>query len=151
MKEKPKKCRYPDCFHCVYKDCRWDSLTKEDFTETNNRDYFLYEDSTGRKYHKGTDAEYRYQRKLAYERERRETGELHEYNQKYYAQHREEICKKKRELYDTEINTKRCQRYRKQHIERRREYDKLYYEKNREKKKQRALERYYERKAAANA
>lgn len=59
---KPKKCCHPDCFNCPYSDCIWDELTSSDMSETNDRDYQFYEESTGEKYHKGTDNEYRAER-----------------------------------------------------------------------------------------
>lgn len=150
-KKRPKKCCYPDCFNCPYIDCRWDSLTTLDYSETNNRDYFLYEDSTGNKYHKGSDPDYRQKRQIAYQRENRKPVDRHDYNQRYYAEHGAEIRKKRRESYNTADNTIKCRKYRKRHINERKAYEKLYYEVNKEKIKQRARERYYKRKAAANA
>lgn len=149
--KKPPRCCHPDCFDCPYKDCRWDVMTTGDYTETNNRDYFLHRDSSGMALHKGSDLNYRYQRQIAYQRENRAPKDRHEYNQKYYQEHGEEIKARKRETYDTAQNTRMCRKYRKKHIEARREYEKLYYERNKEKIKKRARERYVQQKEAANA
>lgn len=146
--KRPLKCCHPDCEQCPYKDCRWDGLTAADYTETNNRDYFLYRDSTGRKLHKGPDPEYRYQRQLAYRQEHR--NDIHEYNQKYYAEHGEEIRQRKRDEYDTAENTKKCRWYRKRYLMERQAYEKTYYERNAEKKRKQARENYYRKKVAAN-
>lgn len=69
MKTKPKKCCHPNCFDCPYKDCRWQEMTSQDFSESNSRDYELFESATGWKYHKGTDKEYRNLRQMAYRSE----------------------------------------------------------------------------------
>lgn len=144
------KCVHPDCEHCPYKDCRWDTLTTADYTETNNRDYFLYRDSTGRALHKGSDPEYQYQRQLAYQREHRKPVDRHEYNQKYYAKHGEEIRQRQHDNYDTKENTKKCRKYRKKHLAKRKAYEKAYYQKNAEKKRKQALDNYYRKKTAVN-
>lgn len=123
-------------------------MTTSDFTETNNRDYFLYRDSTGKVLHKGPDPEYRYQRQLAYNRENRKHVDCSEYSKKYYAEHGEEIRQKQRDNYDTKTNTKRCRKWRKRHRKQRQAYEKAYYERNKEKKKQYAREYYYRKKAA---
>lgn len=140
--KKPPKCCHPNCFECPYTDCRYDRLEVEDFTETNNRDYFLYEDSTGRKLHKGTDKEYRNARQAAYQRRNRKYVDIHEYNQRYYQEHKEEIKERVRSKYNTEENTKKCRKYAKAHKEQRKEYYREYYLKNREKKLAMAKERY---------
>ena len=144
--DKPKNCTYPDCFNCPYKDCRYDRLEVEDFTETNNRDYFLYEDSTGRKLHQPTDKAYRNARQISYARRRNKYRNLHEYNQQYYAENSEEIKEKMRLEYDTKKNTKKCQKWRKKHKEHEKERQRQYYLQNREKKLAYAKERYEQRK-----
>lgn len=97
--KKPPKCCYPNCFNCPYVDCRYDRLEAEDFTETNNRDYFLYENSTGNKLHQKSDSAYRNARDVAYQRKKKRYIDRHEYNQKYYKEHAEEIkTQKKRRI-----------------------------------------------------
>lgn len=145
--KKPKLCCYPNCFECPYSDCRYSRLEAEDYTETNQRDYFLYEDSTGRKYHKGTDKEYRDARQVAYRRNKRTYHDRSDYSRKYYQDHADEIKSHMRENYDTRKNTKKCRKYAKKNPEKRREYYRQYYEKNREKKIQQALKRYYAQKS----
>lgn len=147
--KKPKRCCHPNCFECPYTDCRYDRLEIEDFTETNNRDYFLYENSTGEKYHKGTDAEYRNARHVAYQRKNRKYYDRHDYNQKYYAEHGDEIKARKRKKYDREKNAIKCRKYAKEHAEERREYYRQYYERNRQKKLQQAKDRYYAKQSEA--
>lgn len=149
--KRPLKCCHPDCLHCPYKDCRWDTLTTADYSESNRRDYLFYRDRTGMTLHKGADPDYRYQRQLAYNRENRKPVDRHEYNQRYYEQHRQEICDKKRLEYDTEANTKKCRKWYRKHREQRREYEKAYYLRNAEKKRQQAREYYYRKKALADA
>lgn len=143
--KKPPKCCHPNCFECPYVDCRYGRLEVEDYTETNNRDYFLYEDSTGIKYCKGTDKEYRNARQTAYQRRNRKYVDRHEYNQKYYEEHSEEIKERMRSEYNTEENTKKCRKYAKSHKEQRKEYYRQYYLRNREKKLAVAKERYEEK------
>lgn len=140
--KKPLKCCHPNCFECPYTDCRYDRLEAEDFTETNNRDYFLYEDSTGRKLHKGTDREYQNARQIAYQRKNRKYVDKHEYNQNYYKEHREEIKEHMKAEYDTSNNTKKCRKCAKAHREQRKKYYRQYYLKNKEKKLKMAKERY---------
>lgn len=144
--KKPPKCCHPNCFECPYAECRYDRLETEDYTESNNRDYFLHEDSTGRKLHKPSDKEYRNARHTAYQRRNRKYVDRHEYNKQYYAQHGEEIKAKRRESYNTEENTKRCRRYYKKHKADKKAYDKARYEANEERIKERARQRYYEKK-----
>lgn len=139
---KPKKCTYPDCFSCPYKDCRYDQLEVEDFTESNNRDYFLYEDYTGKKLHQPTDKKYQYARQNAYKRRQNKYHNRHEYNQKYYAEHSEEIKEKMHLAYDTKKNTKQCRKWREKHMEYEKERQRQYYLKNQEKKKAYARKRY---------
>ena len=127
MKKKPKNCCHPDCFNCPYVDCRYDGLETSDYTETNKRDYDLYEDSTGRKYHKGTDSKYRNERQQAYHRENPRKRDQSLYLKQYYLDHRDEILKKKKENYDTKKNTKKCRKWRKKNIEKKREYDRQRY------------------------
>lgn len=144
--KKPPKCCHPSCFECPYADCRYERLETEDYTESNNRDYFLYEDSMGRKLHKPSDNEYRNARHTAYQRRNRKYVDRHEYNKQYYAQHGEEIKAKRRENYDTVENTKRCRRYYKKHKADKKSYDKARYEANKESIKERARQRYQEKK-----
>ena len=146
MKSKPKNCTYPDCFNCPYKDCRYDRLEAEDFTETNNRDYFLREDSTGRKLHQSADKAYRNARQIAYDRNRRKYRDRHEYNQKYYEEHGEKIKERKRSVYQTQKNTRKCRQCRKRHPEHEKERQRQYYLENREKKLAYAKQRYEQRK-----
>lgn len=145
--KKPKLCCHPNCFECPYSDCRYDRLETEDFTETNNRDYFLYEDSTGRKYHKGTDMAYRSARQIAYQRNKRVSRDRSDYNRRYYQEHAEEIKSRQRANYSTDRNTKKCRKYEKKNADKRKEYFRQHYEKNREKKLQQARERYYAQKS----
>lgn len=140
--KKPPKCCHPNCFECPYVDCRYDRLEVEDFTETNNRDYSLYEDSTGEKLHKRTDKEYRNARQTAYQRKNRKYVDRHEYNQKYYVEHGEEIKERMRKEYDTKKNTVKCRKYARKHRKQRKEYYREYYLKNREKKLEIAKEQY---------
>lgn len=146
--KKPLKCCHPDCFKCPYVDCRYDRLEIEDFTETNNRDYFLYEDSTGRKLHKPMDKEYVRARNLAYQRRNRKYIDRHEYNQKYYQEHGDEIKERMHSEYDTKKNTIKCRKYSRTHKEQRKEYYRQYYLKNRSKKLKAAKERYERSKKA---
>lgn len=127
MKTKPKNCCYPNCFECPYKDCRWEKMTSQDFSESNNRDYELFEDANGEKYHKGTDNEYRNLRQMAYRLEHPEKRERTDYHRKYYKEHCEEIKRRKKENYDTRKNTKSCRRWRKKNVEKKREYDRQRY------------------------
>lgn len=151
MKQKPKNCTHPDCFNCPYEDCRYDRLEVEDFTETNNRDYFLYEDSIGRKLHRPTDKAYRNARQIAYDRKRNKYRDQHEYNQKYYTEHGEEIKEKNRSEYDTKKNTRKCRKWRKEHIKHERERQREYYLRNREKKLAYAKQRYEQKKQEMSA
>lgn len=124
---KPKKCCHPDCFHCPYVDCRWDELTSSDMSETNNRDYQLYEESTGEKYHKGTDNEYRAERERLHRKEHPVKRDRSEYNKQYYLKNKERIKKKRSSSYDTDCNTKQCKKWRKSHMEYKKEYDRKRY------------------------
>lgn len=103
---KPKKCCHPDCFNCPYADCIWDELTSRDMSETNNRDYQFYEESTGEKYHKGTDNEYRAERERLYRKEHPVKRDRSEYNKQYYLKNKERIKKNRSSSYDTDCNTK---------------------------------------------
>lgn len=145
--KKPAKCVYPNCFECPYADCRYDRLEVEDFSESNNRDYELYEQDTGRKYHKEADLEYRRKREVAYQRRNRKYVDRHEYNQKYYKENAERIKERMKDNYDTKANTIKCSKYRKKHKEDAKQYYREYYEKNKEKKKEQAKERYYKNKS----
>lgn len=144
--KKPKNCVYPNCQECIYADCRYDRLEVEDYTESNNRDYELYESETGRKLHKGTDKEYRTKRQTAYNRKRGIKRDRTEYNKKYYKEHRNEILEKAKMNYDTKTNTRSCRKYRKKNLEKRKEYEKQYYELHKEEKRRKARERYYAKK-----
>lgn len=126
-RKKPDKCCKPNCFECPYKDCRYDGIDTVDFSETNNRDYELYEESTGRKYHKGSDMVYRIERQKAYNRENPIKRDLADYNKKYYQEHKEELLSSAKEKYDTKKNTKKCKAWRKRNIEHKREYDRKRY------------------------
>lgn len=143
--KKPQKCCYPDCFSCPYADCRYDRLEVEDFTETNNRDYFLYKDSTGNALHQKRDTGYRNARQTAYNRRRNTYRDRHDYNQQYYAEHGEEIKAKMRESYCTEDNTNKCRKYRKNHSEQEKVRQRSYYLENREKRLEYAKRRYQEK------
>ena len=144
--KRPIKCCQPDCFKCPYVDCRYDRLEVEDYTESNKRDYELYEAYTGNKLHKPSDKDYRNKRNTAYQRRNRRYVNRHEYNQKYYETHKEEIKRKAKENYDAEQNAIKCRKYRKKHKEEKQAYDKAYYELNKERKKEMARKRYYEKK-----
>ena len=63
-------------------------------SETNNRDYQFYEESTGEKYHKGTDNEYRAEREKLYRKEHPAKRDRSEYNKQYYLKNKERIKKK---------------------------------------------------------
>lgn len=127
MMKKPKKCCKPDCFNCPYSDCRYDGMDTDDFTETNKLDYLIYEESTGRKYHKGTDKEYRTKRQEAYNRENRKPRDQKEYLKKYYQENRERILENRKETYSTKKNTVKCRRWRNKNKEKKREYDRKRY------------------------
>lgn len=122
-KKRPPKCCKPDCFNCPYVDCRYDELETDDYTESNQRDYELYKESTGRNYHKGTDKDYRNKRQNAYNKENPRKRDQSSYLKQYYQEHREDILRKMKENYDTEKNTKNCRRWRKKNLEKRRKYD----------------------------
>lgn len=122
-KKKPEKCCKPDCFNCPYSDCRYDRLDYDDFKESNQRDYWVFEDSTGRKYHKGSDPEYRRLMQLAYNRKNQRKRDQKEYQRSYYQAHREEILKNQKEKYNSKENTLKCRKWRKKNIEKKREYD----------------------------
>ena len=121
--KKPPKCTHPDCFQCPYADCRYDRLEASDYTESNNRDYFLYFDSTGRKLHKPVDKVYRDSRQAAYARANRKYYDRHDYNQRYYKKHAEEIKKRQKDTYDTEKNTIQSRKWRKKNTDRKKQYD----------------------------
>ena len=38
MQNKPDQCKYPDCFNCVYEDCIYDRIEKEDVAMQNKFD-----------------------------------------------------------------------------------------------------------------
>lgn len=143
---KPKNCAYPNCQECVYKDCIYDRLEVEDYTESNKRDYEFYKSETGKKLHKGMDKKYRTKRQTAYNRKRVIKRDRTEYNKEYYKKHREEILEKSKKNYDTKTNTKKCRRYRKKNLKKRKEYEKQYYELHKEEKRRKARERYYAKK-----
>ena len=145
---KPKRCCYPDCFNCPYSDCRYDRLEVEDYTESNNRDYLLYEEYTGEKLHHVSDKDYQSKRHTAYQRKKGRKQDKSEYNQKYYEKNRDKIKQKEKENYNTKKNTARCKKYRKKNIESVKEYQKKYYEIHKEEKKIKARERYYKNKTA---
>lgn len=126
-RKKPDKCCKPNCFECPYKDCRYDGIDTVDFSETNNRDYELYEESTGRKYRKGPDPTYRMERQKAYNRENPVKRDVTEYNRKYYQTHKESILLSAKSKYSTEKNTSRCRAWRKKNMKHKREYDKQRY------------------------
>lgn len=144
--KKPAKCCYPNCLECPYLDCRYDRLEAEDYTESNKRDYEMYEAYTGEKLHKSTDRDYQIARRTAYQRKHRKYVDRHEYNQKYYAEHSEEIKQNMRDKYDTKKNTVKCREYRKSHNEKCKAYEKSYYEIHKEEIKRKAKDRYYKKK-----
>lgn len=146
MNRKPSKCCYPNCFNCPYDDCEYDRLETEDYTETNNRDYELYEAETGRKLHKTTDKEYQNKRHTAYQRGNRKYVDRHQYNQDYYKKHSEKIRDNFKKNYDTKTNTERCRAYRDKNPTLKKTYDSEYYIKHAEEKKRKAKERYYRKK-----
>lgn len=140
--KKPLKCCHPDCLHCPYKDCRYDRLEAIDYSESNNRDYDHHEAWTGKKLHVHADKIYQTKRQTAYMRNHRKYYDRHNYNQRYYSEHKEEICQKQRAEYNTKKNTRKCKEYRKNHRAERQAYEKSYYEKHKEEIKARARERY---------
>lgn len=107
-------------------------MDTSDYTETNERDYELYEDSTGMKYHKGTDKAYMHARQTAYHRENPSERDRSEYMREYYLAHREEIIERSKSNYDTKKNTIRCRKYRRKKAEKKREYDRQRYLKRKE-------------------
>lgn len=138
--KRPPKCCKPDCFNCPYTDCRYEGIDTDDYTETNRRDYELYEDSTGRKYHKGTDKDYRIARQMAYDREHRKQRDKKEYLKEYYQKHKEEIKERMKQNYDTSKNTKRCKKWRQKNKEKKKQYDKERYLRRKEENEQRKLQ-----------
>lgn len=144
--EKPKLCCHPDCFHCPYPDCWWDEMLSRDYTESNKLDYFLHEDSTGRKYHKDTESakEYSRSRRKAYVSENKERYSL--YNKEYYKKNQDKIKERANERYDTSVNTVRCRMWREKNKKNRKEYNRRRYLENRDKILERTRERYYEKK-----
>lgn len=96
-------------------------------SETNNRDYQLYEESTGEKYHKGTDSAYRMERDRLYKKEHPVKRDRSEYNNQYYLMNKDRIKKKRSDSYDTDRNTKQCKKWRKSHMEDKKEYDRQRY------------------------
>lgn len=139
-KKRPPKCCKPDCFNCPYVDCRYDGMDTNDYTETNIRDYQLYEDSTGRKYHKGADKAYRTNRQMAYNREHPKKRDQKEYMREYYKTHRDEILAREKEKYDSKKNTIKCRKWRKKNPEHKREYDRQRYLKIKESRNERRNE-----------
>lgn len=149
MKTKPKRCTFPDCFSCPYKDCCWGTITTTEYTETNERDYWLFEDSTGQKYHKGADSAYRNARQTQYRREHPEKRSKKQYPERrreWYLQNRERILEQRKLSYDKAANTAKCREYRKSHLEERKAYDRAYYQRNRERILSRVKDRYRARK-----
>lgn len=146
--KKPPKCCHPNCLECPYVDCRYDRLEEEDFTESNNRDYELFEAWNGYKLHKPADKDYQNARNNAHQRKNRKNvySRYAEYYKKYYADNCERIKAQKRENYDTKKNTIKCRKYRRKHIEHRTEYEKNYYELHKEEIKRKARERYHKKK-----
>ncbi len=144
---RPKKCCYPNCTECPYKDCRYDDLTARDYTISNQRDYEHYEDYNGVKLHVASDSIYRNARQSAYNRERnRVANNNKEYLKEYYKNNREKLCKRAKEKYDTKKNTRHCRKYRKNNKEHMQRYYKEYYERNKQKILERAKKRYEEKK-----
>lgn len=109
-------------------------MTTQDFSETNDRDYELYEDSTGRKYHKGADKEYATQRNIAYNRENAKKRDRSDYAKEYYRNHSDEIKEKQRENYDSKKNTDRCRKWRAKNSEKKKAYDRERYLRRKEEK-----------------
>lgn len=144
--KRPPKCCHPNCLECPYSDCIYDRLEEEDYTESNNRDYEMYEAYTGEKLHRPTNKEYQIARQVAHQRKNRKYVDHHEYNQKYYAENKDKIKQNMKEKYDTKKNTIKCRKYRKKHVEERKAYDKSYYETHKEEIKKKARERYYKKK-----
>lgn len=96
-------------------------------SETNNRDYQLYEESTGEKYHKGTDSAYRMERDRLYKKEHPVKRDRSDYNRQYYLRNKNRISEKNSTSYDTDGNTKKCRKWRKSHMEEKKEYDRQRY------------------------
>lgn len=99
--KRPPKCCHPNCLECPYSDCIYDRLEEEDYTESNNRDYEMYEAYTGEKLYKPTSKEYQIARQNAHKRKNRVYVDFHEYNQKYYAENKDKIKQNMKEKYDT--------------------------------------------------
>lgn len=123
MKEmkRPPKCCKPDCFNCPYVDCRYDGMDAEDYSETNNRDYELYKDDTGRCLHRPEDKLYKSARQVAYRRANPE------YLRQYYINHRGRILAKRKSEYETDKNTATCKRWREKNKDKKRAYDRKRY------------------------
>jgi len=113
--KKPPKCCHPNCFKCPYVECRWNDMTTDDYTETNRRDYELYEDSTGRKYHKGSDEEYRKNWVSAYNRSERGKSAQKRYRDSEKGKENERR-KRKRKIASGK-NAESCRRYYERHKE----------------------------------
>ena len=103
MKTRPKNCCYPDCFHCPYVDCRWNGDPA--IWKYNHSDAGKLRDKKYMKSEKGKEAQKRYdqsekgkERSKRKAKKRNKSGKNAEACRRYYAKHREEILRKKKNL-----------------------------------------------------
>lgn len=120
----------------------YDRLEVEDYTESNQRDYELYECETGCRLHKCSDKDYRNGRQNAYNRKNAKPRDRTGYNREYYQKNKEKIKEKNRERYNKEKNTEKCRKYAKKHSDKLKEYQRNYYQEHKEKKLRQAKDRY---------
>lgn len=69
-----------------------------------------------KKIHKPTDKAYQIARQTVHQRKHRKYVDKHDYNQKYYAEHSQEIKQHRMDKYNTKKNTIKCRKYRKSAI-----------------------------------
>lgn len=135
-----------DCFNCTYKDCIVNDMSLSEYKDSNLREKEIFKEVYGKS--KPLDKSYVSARNIAYQKEHgRKKQDRHQYNQKYYKEHAEEIKAKRKENYDTKKNTEKCRKYNKKNESKRKEYWRKYYLKNIEKKKANASIRYHRIKA----
>ena len=106
MNTKPKRCFYPDCFHCPYVDCRWNSDPTA--WAYNHSEPGKLRDKRYMESEKGKEAQMRYAKSdkgKARDKRKQEkkvkSGKNAEYCRRYYKTHRLEIMRKKREKKET--------------------------------------------------
>ena len=94
MNTKPKRCCYPDCFHCPYVDCRWSADPA--VWEYNHSEPGKLRDKRYMESEKGKEAQMRYAQS---DKGRARDKRKHEKKIKSgnYQKHREEIMRKRKE------------------------------------------------------